>query len=103
MNYLNPFSAWFETNNDQIKSDYFKETSLDNKVLKVEIMKKAKQLWRNLTPIQQNNWKNKIEIKKLPPNEIMKPKTKTKPKRQSLKRIKKDKSKHSKKQKLIRK
>ena len=100
MNYLNPFSAWFETNNDQVKSDYFKETSLDNKVLKVEIMKKAKQLWRNLTPIQQNNWRNKIEIKKSTPI-IEKPKPK--PKRQSLKRIKKDKSKHSKKQKLIRK
>ena len=30
MTFMDPFSAWFKFNKDQIKSNYFKITSLDD-------------------------------------------------------------------------
>jgi hypothetical protein len=62
MIFMNPFSAWFKVNKEQIKSNYFKITSLDNKQLNVQLNKKAKQLWSNMTDVEKNEWKNKIEI-----------------------------------------
>ena len=61
MKYLNPFSAWFTLNKEQIKNDYFKISSLSNE-LNVKTNQKAKQLWSNMTDVEKNEWKNKIEI-----------------------------------------
>jgi hypothetical protein len=58
---MDPFSAWFKFNKDQIKSNYFKITSLDDN-LSVHLNQKAKQLWSNMTDVEKNEWKNKIEI-----------------------------------------
>ena len=62
MTFMDPFSAWFKFNKDQIKSNYFKITSLDDKQLNVQLNQKAKQLWSNMTDVEKNEWKNKIEI-----------------------------------------
>ena len=59
---MDPFNAWFIANKDRIKTDYFKSISIDYKELNVQINKKAKQLWSNMTDIEKNEWKNKIEI-----------------------------------------
>jgi hypothetical protein len=62
MKFMDPFNAWFEINKEQIKSEYFKITSLDSKQVNVQLNQKAKQLWSNMTDVEKNEWKNKIEI-----------------------------------------
>ena len=42
MIFMYPFSAWFKFNKDQIKSNYYKITSLDRKQLNVQLNQKAK-------------------------------------------------------------
>ena len=62
MIFMDSFNAWFIASKNQIETNYFKKISIDNKELKVQINKKAKQLWSNMPDIEKNEWKNKIEI-----------------------------------------
>ena len=62
MIFMNPFNAWLKFNKTQIKSDYFKISSLMSNELNVKINQKAKQLWSNMTDVEKNEWNKKIEI-----------------------------------------
>mgnify|MGYP005668850643 CR=1 FL=1 len=93
MTFMDPFSAWFKFNKDQIKSDHFKITSLDRKQINVQLNQKAKQIWSNMTDVEKNEWKNKIEIiEEVKPQQLNKLVLKT-PNVKTAKKAKKEKEK----------
>ena len=99
MIFMNPFNAWLKFNKAQIKSDYFKISSLMSNELNVKINQKAKQLWSNMTEIEKNEWKNKIEIvEEVKPQQLTKLVLKT-PTGQKSKKSKKSKKKSKSKKK----
>lgn len=103
MIFMDPFSAWFKFNKDQIKSNYYKITSLDRKQLNVQLNQKAKQLWSNMTDVEKNEWKNKIEIAvEVKPTQLTKLVLKT-PKGKKVKKVKKKTKKKAKKSSIKRK
>lgn len=89
MTFMDPFNAWFKFNKDQIESEHFKITSLDYTQINVQLYKKAKQLWSNMTDVEKNEWKNKIEIvEEVKPQQLTKLVLKT-PKVKKIKKTKK--------------
>jgi len=94
MIFMDPFSAWFNVNKEQIKSKYFQITSLDNKHLNFQINQKAKQLWSNMTDVEKNEWNKKIEIvEEVKPTQLTKLVLKTPTGQKSKKDKKKNKDK----------
>jgi len=100
---MDPFSAWFKFNKEQIESDHFKITSLNTTEVNVQINKKAKQIWSNMNNIEKNEWKNKIEIvEEVKPQQLNKlvlkiPKGKKEKKAKKAKKVKKKTKKKAKK------
>ena len=58
MGKLNAYMCWLKENRENIKEEHFKNTSLDGRNINKELLKKAGQLWRNMSEVEKNKWRS---------------------------------------------
>ena len=55
---LNPYMAWLKSSRNEIKKTHFSNTSLSPRDVNKELLKKAGQLWRNMSDSEKNKWRS---------------------------------------------